>query len=152
MGSQRVRHDWVTEQQQWLMGFPGGSESEESSHSAGDPGSIPRLGRSPGEGNVTHSSILAWRFPLTEEPGELQSLGSQRFGRDWVSNNNNKHLCFDPHPPVCFFAFSVSSHGGFLHSLIITGLFLCTVVYTLSLFEMPTLCPFLESSLTSEAL
>ena len=43
MGSPRVRRDWVAEQQQWLMGLPGGSESEESSHGAGDPGSLPRL-------------------------------------------------------------------------------------------------------------
>ena len=31
---------------------------------------------------VTHSSILAWRIPRTEEPGRLQSMGSQRVGRD----------------------------------------------------------------------
>ena len=31
-------------------------------------------GRSPGEGNGTHSSILAWRIPWTEEPGRLQSM------------------------------------------------------------------------------
>ena len=30
------------------------------------------------EGMATHSSILAWRIPLTEEPGELQSMGLQR--------------------------------------------------------------------------
>ena len=30
------------------------------------------------EGMVTHSSILAWRIPWTEEPGRLQSLGLQR--------------------------------------------------------------------------
>ena len=30
------------------------------------------------EGMVTHSSILAWRIPWTEEPGGLQSMGSQR--------------------------------------------------------------------------
>ena len=30
------------------------------------------------EGMATHSSILMWRIPLTEEPGGLQSLGSQR--------------------------------------------------------------------------
>ena len=29
-----------------------------------------------------HSSILAWRIPWTEEPGELQSTGSQRAGHD----------------------------------------------------------------------
>ena len=34
------------------------------------------------EGMVTHSSILSWRIPWTEEPGGLQSMGSQRVGRD----------------------------------------------------------------------
>ena len=45
---------------------------------AGDVGSVPGLGRSPGGGNDTHSSILAWRISWTEEPGGLQSMGSQR--------------------------------------------------------------------------
>ena len=31
---------------------------------------------------AAHSSILAWRIPLTEEPGGLQSMGSQRVGHD----------------------------------------------------------------------
>ena len=31
---------------------------------------------------ATHSSILAWRIPWTEEPGRLQSTGSQRIGHD----------------------------------------------------------------------
>ena len=31
---------------------------------------------------ATHSSILAWRIPWTEEPGGLQSMGSQRVGHD----------------------------------------------------------------------
>ena len=52
--------------------------SEESTCNAGDTGSVPWLGRSPGGGLVTHSSILAWRIPGTEEPGGLQSIGSQR--------------------------------------------------------------------------
>ena len=34
------------------------------------------------EGMATHSSILAWRIPWTEEPGRLQSRGSQRIGHD----------------------------------------------------------------------
>ena len=34
------------------------------------------------EGVATHSSILAWRIPWTEEPGGLQSIGSQRVGYD----------------------------------------------------------------------
>ena len=33
-------------------------------------------------GIATHSSILAWRIPLTEEPGRLQSMGSQRARQD----------------------------------------------------------------------
>ena len=35
------------------------------------------------EGMATHSSILAWRIPWTEEPGALWSTGSQRVGHDW---------------------------------------------------------------------
>ena len=38
------------------------------------------------EGMTTHSSILAWRIPWTEEPGGLQSTGSQRIGHDWATN------------------------------------------------------------------
>ena len=34
------------------------------------------------EGMATHSSVLAWRIPWTEEPGGLQSTGSQRVGHD----------------------------------------------------------------------
>ena len=34
------------------------------------------------EGMATHSNILAWRIPWTEEPGGLQFIGSQIFGRD----------------------------------------------------------------------
>ena len=34
------------------------------------------------EGMATHSSVLAWRIPWTEEPGGLQSMGSQRVGHD----------------------------------------------------------------------
>ena len=56
----------------------GGSDGKASACNAGDSGSIPGLGRSPGEGNATHSSILAWRIPQTEEHGRLQSMGSQR--------------------------------------------------------------------------
>ena len=44
----------------------GGSAGKESARNAGDLGSIPGLGRSPGErkGKATHSSILAWRIPM----------------------------------------------------------------------------------------
>ena len=39
-----------------------------------------------GEGMATHSSILAWRIPRTEEPGGLQSIMLQRVGQDSVTN------------------------------------------------------------------
>ena len=35
---------------------------------------------------ATHSSILAWRIPWMEEPGGLQSMGSQRVGHDWATS------------------------------------------------------------------
>ena len=45
----------------------------------GDVGSIPHLGQEDPleEERATHSSILAWKIPWTEEPGRLQSMGSQ---------------------------------------------------------------------------
>ena len=37
------------------------------------------------KGMATHSSILRWRIPWTEEPGRLQSMGSQRVGHDCMT-------------------------------------------------------------------
>ena len=48
-----------------FLGFPDGSAGKESACNVGDLGSIPGLGRSPGEGNGYLSSILAWRIPWT---------------------------------------------------------------------------------------
>ena len=53
MGSQRVRHNWATEQQQiytYIWGSPGGSVVKNPPAHAGDTGLIPGLGRSPGKG------------------------------------------------------------------------------------------------------
>ena len=58
--------------------FPGGKESACSAGDSGDMGWIRRPGRSPGEGMATHSNILAWGIPWTEEPGGPKSVGSQR--------------------------------------------------------------------------
>ena len=61
------------------QGFPGGAVLKNLPANAGDTGdagSISESGRSPGEGIATHSSILGWRMPWTEEPGRLQSMGS----------------------------------------------------------------------------
>ena len=44
-----------------------------------------------GKGMATHSSILAWRIPWTEEPGSLQSRASQRVKHNWVTNIPSQH-------------------------------------------------------------
>ena len=64
-----------------LMGLLGGTVVKNSPASAGDArdlGSIPGSGRSPGGGNGNPLQYLAWEIPWTEEPGGLQSMGSQR--------------------------------------------------------------------------
>ena len=46
---------------------------------------------------ATHSSVLAWRIPGTEESGRLQSTGSQRVGHDWsdlVHMGKNGQFCY----------------------------------------------------------
>ena len=47
-----------------------------------DVGSIPGQEDLLEEGMATHSSVLAWRMPWTEEPGGLHSMGLQRVGHD----------------------------------------------------------------------
>ena len=42
------------------------------------------------KGMATHSSILAWRIPWTEETGRLQSIVLQRVGYDWVTDTHKK--------------------------------------------------------------
>ena len=44
------------------------------------------------ESMATHSSILVWRIPWTEEPGRLQSIGLQRVGLGWVTNTFTFHI------------------------------------------------------------
>ena len=52
-------------------GFPGGTVVKNLPVNAGDVGSIPGSGRSPGEEEIaTHSSICDWKIPRTVEPGE----------------------------------------------------------------------------------
>ena len=59
------------------LGSPGGSDGKESASYAGDPS--PSLGQEdPLEKEMaTHSGILAWKIPWTEEPDGLQSIESQ---------------------------------------------------------------------------
>ena len=60
-------------------------------------GDIKDVGLIPGqedpreEGMAIHFSILAWRIPWTEQPGRLQSMGSQRVRHDSVTKHARKH-------------------------------------------------------------
>ena len=58
-------------------------------------GSIPGSGRSPGGGHSNPLHIHAWRIPLTEEPGGLQSMGSQGVGSDLAQTPLTQH-CLRP--------------------------------------------------------
>ena len=62
--------------------LPGGSDGKASVYNAGDLGSIPGLGRSAGEGNGNPLQYYCLENPWTEEPGRLQSMGSQRVRHD----------------------------------------------------------------------
>ena len=79
----------------YVSGLPWWLSGKESACSAGDPGSIPGSGRSPGEGNATHSSTLAWKIPWTEEPGRLHFIEVQRV-RPEGSNLARAHRKLDP--------------------------------------------------------
>ena len=68
------------------LDFPGSSDGKESACNVGDLGLIPWLGRSPGEGNTAHSSILAWRIPWTEEPGRLHTAHGVTKSQTRLSN------------------------------------------------------------------
>ena len=68
-----------------VEGFPGDSEGKESAYNAGRPRFNPWVEDSPEKEMATHASILVWRLPSTQEPGRLQSIGSQRVGHDWMT-------------------------------------------------------------------
>ena len=66
--------------------FPGGSDGKESACSVGDLGSIPGQEDPLEKEMATHSSILDWEIPWTEEPHGLQSIGLQRVGHNLTSS------------------------------------------------------------------
>ena len=135
MGSHRVGHNWsdlaAAAAACLHKGFSGSSVGIRFACSAGDPGSIPQLRRSPGEGigyplqyswaslmaqmaknpltmretwvwflgwedpleegMATHSSILAWRIPMAEEPDGLQCMGHKELDMtEWL--NTAQHI------------------------------------------------------------
>ena len=65
-----------------FLDFSGSSAGKESACNSRDLGSIPGSEVPLEKGMTTHSSILAWRIPWTEEAGGLQSVGLQRVEHD----------------------------------------------------------------------
>ena len=76
---------------------------------------------------ATHSSILAWKISWTEEPGGMQSMGSQRVGHDWAANTNTnkgvrnfekislKEMCSFALSPSCCLEFRCDSQNASSH-------------------------------------
>ena len=60
------------------MDFPRGSDGKVSAYNAGDLGSIPGWGRSPGEGNGNPLQYFCWIIPWTKEADKLQSMGLEK--------------------------------------------------------------------------
>ena len=73
-----------------LSGWLSGKESTCNTRDPGDLDSIAGLGRYLGGGYATHSSVLAWRIPWTEEPGRLSSIGLQ--SQTWLKQLST-HAC-----------------------------------------------------------
>ena len=72
--------------------FPGYSDGKEVACNEGDLGLSSGSGSFPAEGMATHASVLAWRIPWTEEPGGLQSMGSQRVRHDRLAKHTHLKL------------------------------------------------------------
>ena len=80
-----------------FLGFPGGLDGKESAFNTGDLDSIPGWEDPLEEDMATHSSILIWRIPRTEEPGGLQSIESQSRAQLSVRAQRS----FPPLPCLC---------------------------------------------------
>ena len=82
MGLHRVRHDWSNLAHTWPLGFPVSSASKESTCNAGDPGSIPGSGSSPGDG-IGYPLQYSWASLVAQM--EKNPLWCWRPGSDpWV--------------------------------------------------------------------
>ena len=89
-----------------LQDFPGGTVVKNLRANAGDArdtGSIPGQEDPLEEESAAHFSILAWRIPWTEEPGELWSMGLQRVTEQLTHAHAHRHIYFLSYPfPLWF--------------------------------------------------
>ena len=82
-----------------LKGFPGGTVVKNLLANTGDTrdvSSIPGLRRYPGVGNGNSLQYSCQKIPWTEEPGRIQSMGSQRVGHDWAWACTQDKILNDP--------------------------------------------------------
>ena len=80
---------------------------------------------------ATHCSILAWEIPWTEEPGELQSTGSQRVGQDSMTKLQSRGRQ-EEWKPVCgrkFISSPVINYSGFQVSHLWLGILMSSLVF-----------------------
>ena len=106
LGSHRIGHDWsnlaataafcwASQVELMVENLPANSGDR------GDTSLIPGQETPLEEAMATHSRILAWRIPWTEEPGSLCSMGSQRVRHDWSDSAQAQHSGETSVPP-CF--------------------------------------------------
>ena len=82
----------ICEAAEQLEGFRGGSVVKNLPAKAGDAGFSPWVREDPLEQEIaTHSSVLAWGIPWTEDPGWLWSIGSQRVRHNWTAEHTHTH-------------------------------------------------------------
>ena len=84
-----------------FLGFPCGSAGKESAHNAGDLGLIPGLGRSPGEGKATHSSILENSMDCTVHGGHKESDTTEQLSLRFTSTQDSETHCDQGHHGGC---------------------------------------------------
>ena len=94
----------------YVYGLPGGSVVKNPPANAGDVDLIRESGRFPGEEMATHSSILAWEIPWIEEPGGLQSMGSQRV-RQVLVTKQQQDVCRLYANTMPFYTGDLDIHG-----------------------------------------
>ena len=94
--------EWIYDFMEATKGFPGGSDSKESACNVetGVWSQVRKEIWSLEKGMAICSIVLACRIPWIEEPGRLQSIGSQRIRHDWATNTNTKLKALEKKSPT----------------------------------------------------
>ena len=107
---------WISHVAQWVKNLPVMQEPQETG--------VQSLGQEDPleEGMATHSSILAWRIPWTEEPGGLWFIGSQRVEHDWSdwASTHGLQRVYDALPEIASKSLWLSTQVNFSGEVILT--------------------------------